>query len=309
VQRLQRRTVFSLGAISFLLLLWALSSFVWFIDVEGSELVENQLILDSISDQGLYIGVLRHQVEQDKIAQSLLRQFPELVWASVSLKGSRATIRVVDRVIVDPAPNLPGDVVAAKSGVLVKLIATSGQAVALTGQTVARGQVLISGTIIVDEQFAEETRAEGLALARIWYEVTGYSQLERQRESLSGEQIKSDILRLGMREFLVAGPRSSPYENCQTEEVKRILLPGVEHISRIYKEIVLEVEHVTEEEALQSATLEAHEKLAELLPPGSEIIAQQVENQLLSDDNTFEVRILVETIENIGTFMAYAVVP
>ena len=309
VQRLRRRTAFTLGALSFLLLVWALSSFVWFIDVEGSELVEDSCITNAIAQQGLYVGVLRAQVEQDKIAEYLLRQFPELVWASVSLKGSRATVKVVDRVMVEPSQRSPGDVVAEKPGLLVKLIATGGQAVSAPGETVVKGQVLISGSIVVDAQLVTQTRAEGLALARVWYEVLASAQLRRQTEHLSGYSTKSDILRVGSTTFIVAGPASSPYEYSQAEEVKRILLPGVEHISIAHREIILEAEDVSEEVALREAVLDARNKLQELLPPGSEIITEQVEHRLLPDGNTLEVRILVETIENIGAFLAYALVP
>jgi similar to stage IV sporulation protein len=292
--------------LAFLVALWALSSFVWIIEVEGSQLVDSALIRQAAVDEGLFVGALRYKLEQDKIADALLRQFPELAWATVALKGSRALIKVVDRAVIVPTPTTPGDIVAVKNGLLVKVIATGGQAVVSAGDTVVKGQILITGTVIVDESVVSETRAEGIAEARVWYESRGSAQLVREVLRPSGGAVRSESISvMGRWEGVIAGPRFSPYEYSGMEETKRVLLPGVEHISRIYREFILVTEEVTREEA-QSEALEMARTIQQaLLSPEVEIVSEEVFEELLDDKNTVEVRILVETLEDIGRFRAY----
>lgn len=305
VQRLRRRGAFSLGAAMFIVLLWLLSSFVWFIEVDPSQAVDSATLNEYLRVQGVFVGAMRHSLQQEAIASAILREFPELAWAGLSIEGSRVHVRLVDKDTIVPIVRIPGDIVASKAGVLTKVIATSGQAVAKPGQTVTLGQIIIRGSVIIEGQVANEVMAEGYAEARVWYEAWGQGQLSRSIEVPTGAQAVTELIRLAGIEVVVAGARSNPYALYETALVKRVLLPGVEHITITYREMSLKNEAVSVDQALSDASLQAEASLHELLPTGVTIVDQQLTEEWSQDGNTVTVRILVETQEDIGTFIPY----
>lgn len=305
LQRMHRRAAFSLGAIFFVLLLWVLSSFVWFIEIEGSEKVASADLVAYMRTQGLYVGAWRASPELDKVASAILREYPELVWAGISIEGSRVHVKLVDKVVVTPPLRVPGDVVAAKAGVLIKVIATSGQAVVASGQTVSPGQILISGEVVIEEQIAHEVMAEGIVEARVWYEAVGHAEVSRSVERPTGILAVTDLVRVGTQEFFVAGARVCPFALYESTAAKRILLPGVEHITITYRELTLENEVVSVEVAQLEAAAQAEALINGLLPEHTLIVDKKTTEQWSEDGNTVTVRILVEVHEDIGQFVPH----
>jgi len=305
IQRMRRRATFSLGAVFFVLLLWFLSAFVWFIEIEGSEKVTDLELGAYMRSQGLYVGVWRTSPDLDGVASAILREYPELVWAGISIEGSRVHVKLVDKVTVTPPIRVPGDIVAAKAGVLTKVIATSGQAVAKSGQTVSAGQILIRGEIVVEEQVAAQVMAEGIAEARVWYEAFGHAAVSRNVQRPTGIEDATEILRVGTREFFIAGVRVSPFELYESTMAKRILLPGVEHITITYRQLTLENEVISAEAALLEATANAEVLIKELLPDETVVVDKKIAEQWSPDGNTVIVRVLVEAHEDIGQFVPY----
>ncbi|KAF0198132.1 MAG: hypothetical protein FD169_195 [Bacillota bacterium] len=305
LQRMQRRATFSWGAVFFVLLLWFLSSFVWFIEIEGSETVTTAELGAYMRTQGLYVGAWRTSPDLDGVASAILREYPELVWAGISIAGSRVHVKLVDKVVVTPPLRMPGDVVAAKSGVLIKVIATSGQAVATNGQTVSPGQILIRGEVVIEEQVAGQVMAEGIVEARVWYEAFGHAQVSRSVQRPTGILAVTEVVRVGIREFFVAGARVSPFELYESTVAKRILLPGVEHITITYRELALENEVVSVEVARLEAAGNAKAMINELLPEHTVVVDKKLTEQWSLDGNTVTVRVLVEAHEDIGQFIPY----
>ena len=83
------------------------------------------------------------------------------------VRGSTAVVQLVDRAVIPPLLRLPGDIVAVRAGVITRIIAFSGEANVTAGDTVARGQLLLSGAT------AQGGHASGLVEARVWYEAVG----------------------------------------------------------------------------------------------------------------------------------------
>ncbi|MDP3487349.1 MAG: sporulation protein YqfD [Bacillota bacterium] len=305
LQRMQRRATFSLGAVLFVLLLWLLSSFVWLIEIEGSEKVANADVGAYMRTQGLYVGAWRASPDLDGVASAILREYPQIVWAGISIEGSRVHVKLVDKVTVVPPLRMPGDVVAAKAGVIIKVIATSGQALATSGQTVSMGQILIRGEVVIEEQVAQEVMAEGIAVARVWYETFGHAEVSRSIQRPTGIFAVRAIVRVGTREFFVAGARVSPFGLYESTAAKRILLPGVEHITITYKELTLENEVVSAEVARLEAVRNAEASINELLPEHTTVVDKKITEQWSPDGNTVTIRVLVEAHEDIGQFIPY----
>ncbi len=100
-------------------------------------------------------------------------------------------MQLVDRAVVPPRLRLPGDIVAARAGIVTRIIAFSGEARVKPGDTVAAGQVLLSGAT------ATGGHASGLVEARVWYEAIGSMELTRTVHNATGRAAIREFVRLG----------------------------------------------------------------------------------------------------------------
>ncbi|MGI6344433.1 MAG: sporulation protein YqfD [Bacillota bacterium] len=311
LNKLWKRTAFVIGALLFIVSLHILGSIIWFIDVQGTEELAPAVVLEAAAELGVRRGAWRNSLVPADLSRRLVLKLPELSWAALDLKGSSAIIQVVEKKVVTVEPRRIGDIVAQKSGVISKIIATQGKSLVKRGDTVEIGDVLISGTVQADEDSQiRYVHAEGIAEARITYEATGVSHLRRTVQRRTGQSLEVDILVLGQRELIVAGPRETPFalyeEECQTLPlIWRNLGAPVEHKVKAIYELVAESEVVSFEQARQEALERAQAAVMSLLPADVVVEDLSYETKLLADENTVQVRATITTIESIGEFDPY----
>ena len=165
------------------------SFFVWRIEISGNVTVSETEILNALEASGVYIGSFWPNFTSDSIRNRVLARLPELKWISVSVFGSRASIQVREGT---PIPelfdeSLPHDVIAAHGGIIEEIYTYRGNQLFNMGQTVAAGDVLISG--VMESAFAGSrlVHASGSAEARTWYEISAVLPLEYDKKLYTGE--------------------------------------------------------------------------------------------------------------------------
>ncbi|HBK85974.1 MAG TPA: sporulation protein YqfD [Firmicutes bacterium] len=308
--RLWKRTAFVCGAFLFILSLYVLGSIVWFVEVKGNEEVPTATVLQAAAELGLRPGVYRKHLVPSHLSRSLAIKLPELSWVGVEMKGSCAVIEVVEKQLVTRKEKPFGHVVAAKSGVITKIVATHGKAMVKAGDTVEQGQILISGAFSADEDAeVRYVHAEGITEANIWYDGIATSSKQRVAQVRTGRQVISEVLVLGDKELVFAGPAAPPFmlyeEDCQDLPLFwRDIGLAVEHRRRIYFEVVEEMQSVSLEEAAAEAARAAEELALAKLPEAVEPTATHFREELLPDQNTVRVQAIIETVESIGEFVA-----
>ncbi|NLW16218.1 MAG: sporulation protein YqfD [Firmicutes bacterium] len=308
LDRLWKRTAFACGALLFIISLYVLGSFVWFVEVRGNEEVPTATVLQAAAELGLRPGVYRGKLVPNQLARSLVIKLPELSWVGIELKGSYAVIEVVEKKIVTPETKTIGHVVAAKDGVIKKIVATAGKAMVKAGDTVERGQILISGAFEVDEG-VEMTyvHADGIIEAIICYDGIATSAHQRLVQTRTGREYICETLNFGGKEIVLRGSPTPPFalyeEDCQyLPLIWSDLGLAVEHKRKTFFELTEEQQVVPLERALADAEREAERLALEQLPEDAVPIAIHFETELLSDQNTVRVRAIIEAIESIGEF-------
>lgn len=320
--RLRRRQGLIVGTVFFFAALAFLSSFCWFVEVDGNTRVPEERILEAARAAGLHPGIPRWRCNPGRVERALCAKLPELAWAGVELRGTRAYIRVVEKKLPAAGPRGPTNVVARKAGLIKEILVLSGQAAVQVGATVEPGEVLISGRVEVpvppDRQAgtaAKEppptrlrfVRAQGIVRARVWYEAQGRAPMVEQGVRPTGRHTRSVVLRIGTRAVRVRGPASSPYPRCRTE-TRTVRLPDWRNLALPVEVVITEyIEERpyrlvrTRPEAVRLAREAAVKKLSGRLPAAAKIVEQRVE-VLPPGKNRHElrVRVIVETLEDIG---------
>ncbi len=210
LRRLKKRQAWTVGLLCFAVGLYILSSFLWTVQVEGTERLSEEELLSACEKMGMKPGAWKGNIDTEKVTKGLLAQFSDISWVSVGIDGTDAVIRLAETIeqpkIVDK--ETPCDIVAAQDGIIVQVTAERGTPLVQTGDVVRKGDVLISSELLIglegEEQRTEYTAAEGAVTARIWqrlseelplqYTETQYSDVEQENHSILFSEKELDII-------------------------------------------------------------------------------------------------------------------
>ena len=151
LKKYKKRKILSLGVLFFVIVLYSLSSFIWTVDVEGNERIQKEELFEACEKMGMSPGKLKWNINTDNITEKLLEIFPDISWVSVSIKGTDAIIKIVETI---PQPEIidkitPSDLIAKKDSVIQNITAEAGTPMVQSGDVVKKGELLISGEVII----------------------------------------------------------------------------------------------------------------------------------------------------------------
>ncbi len=304
LHRHRKRSAFYFGILLFALVLFILSSFVWSIEIDGLEKMDENLIRNALSTCGLETGVLKYKVKASEIKAEMLRMTPALDWLWVEMRGTRAFVHVREKT---PKPSIvslgrPANIVAKKDGVIERITASRGTPLYKEGDAVKKGALLISGTVETKHGGTLFVHAEGTAVARTWQTVTDTFPLKKTEETETGRKRTHIDLCFGSFSLPLHG-KTLPFESFRTEsETHTLRLFGASGLSIGFTKTTL-YETNAREVPLSPSEAEAFfgEKLLArmTLPEDGQTINVTYSHTLCGDGN-IEVSCTAECIEEIG---------
>ena len=196
MQEIKERKGLVLGTILFFLILGQCSGRIWHIDVQGGFLHTRQQILQVLKDEmQVYGGVPAGVVDCFQIEKRLRLDYNEIGWISVEKKGCRLYVMLNESVM----PKLikeqeePCHIIAERDGVVTGLEVLAGVPMVKIGDTVQKGDILISGIIpIVGDYDAfirnQPVRAEGKVFLETEFEYASGFRLQYEKKRITGEK-------------------------------------------------------------------------------------------------------------------------
>jgi similar to stage IV sporulation protein len=308
LSRYKGRKTFFLGAVVFIILFILMTSFIWTIEVAGNQTIETELILNKLMEMGIKPGVLKFRINTENVSNNIIMDIHELSWVSVVVKGTKVKVEVSEAVKRPPIVprNIPCDVVAAKDGVIKSIIVTAGIENVKAGDTVKKGQILISGTVPVknQEDNPRMVHAMGVVNARTWYENEQLVETRVVEKVRTGNK-KDNISILLFSKRIGLFNKDVPYSDYDRVEMRKLFSIGEDMVlpfgfitERYYEYSIIEAE-ITLEDAKKSATDTAYREVLKRVPEEAEIV-----NKILSfvenEDGSLSADVIIECIEDIG---------
>lgn len=149
LKRYSKRLGLLFGMLLFVLCVCVSGEFVWEIEVNGNETVSDDAILQTLEEFGLTRGKWKKSLDVEKIAMELRQQYDQISWAAVNLVGSVAEVEINEKIeeneIVED--KTPCNIVAARGGQIVSMEVYDGQKVVKKGDTVKKGDLIVSGVV------------------------------------------------------------------------------------------------------------------------------------------------------------------
>ena len=166
----RRRKALRVGLVLFLLAPLAASQFLWSVTVEGCEKLEPALVLETLEELGVKQGAFLPKLDTDKIQLQASLELDELSFIAINIKGTTAQVQVRERVPVpeDRNPQEIRNLVAGKDGQIESLEIYEGIAMVARGDTVQKGDLLVSGAIPSEQVGTRYVASDARILARTW---------------------------------------------------------------------------------------------------------------------------------------------
>lgn len=215
LQRLFSRPVL-MGILLFdLMCMLVLPCFIFFFQVEGNETVPETLILRELENAGVTFGIYGPNIYPKQVKDHIIQALPKLQWVTVTQRGCRAVVVVRERAEIPETQTKKGfaNVVAAHGGVITGQSVYVGQAQYKVGDTVIKGDVLISGVVDLERTYLLE-RAHGEIFARTWREITVCIPTAYMEKQVETDQSHCIWLILGHRRIKIFGNSGISYGTC-----------------------------------------------------------------------------------------------
>lgn len=309
INRYRKRKALFMGALIFIGMVYTLTSFIWTVEVSGNKSIPTEVILSKLAACGVKPGRLKYGLNIDRIVNDIVISTDEIGWMGLSLSGTKAKVEIVERL---KAPKIidrdkPCDIVAEKDGVIKAMIVESGSPAVKVGDTVTKGQLLVSGTIKGKYEDQQPRKVHSLAVitARTWYEINREVRQEITTKARTGKRKNSVAFIFMNRRFnlpFIKGVASDVFE--KEEKVYGISLGGsigtlLGIVHDTYHELRDEKVRLTPAEARKRAADEALKLLIEQIPLDAKIETRNV-NFIDKGNGTVVANVIIECVEDIG---------
>lgn len=193
LQKYRRRKLFFISFFLCIGLLYFYSSFIWDIHFEGNEKWTNETLLEFLEEKEVTPHMPKSKVDCARIVKEIRKEYDDIVWVSASIDGSRLRIQIKENEdtfrredgldadggqkngdashkgekpdsgdstggtlsVQAKEEQTPRDLVAAKDGVITSIITRTGVPQVHIGDTVKKGDILVSGRVEVKNDAGE----------------------------------------------------------------------------------------------------------------------------------------------------------
>lgn len=284
------------------MLLFLLCNTIFDIKINSDDKDIINIINNSLSDNG--IGVYKRKVSFDKLNdiknKILIDNKDTLEWIEIREKGCIYYIDVTPRVKSNNSVDnsLPSDIVAEKDGVVKHIVVHRGSKVIDNGDYVKKGDVLISGNIIKNENVIDKVHSEGIIYAETWKTVNISIPFKRI-DYVYRKTINHYYLDIFGHEFTISGK----YDSNNTINKKSVVIDKPYLFFKLYKEEKKVYDYneiiLSEEEAYTEALNRSVKEIENKLSSDEYIISKKV---LKKDVNRSKINLEVffKVYEKIG---------
>lgn len=304
IKNIKRHKLFTAAILGLVVFLYLMCSHVWMIEITGTKDVDPKTVLEAVSQEGLKEGALKSKIDRHAIENRVLIKLPELSWVGIQIRGTKALIEVVEKT---KEPELISqqdacNIVAAKSGVIEKILVLNGDGVVKEGKTVKKGQLLVTGEIVRETTGVRYVHAIAQVTARTWYEEAEEIQLNQIEYKGTGRETTRYTLRIMQKEF--SSKKAIPYaEYTETKEERNIVSFGdyvfpVKLIISRYDELVQVPKTITVEQAKKRCEERLNAKIKLQLPEDVVILDKKIDYYV--EKKAVKAKISVEVLEEIG---------
>ena len=289
--------VLSLGIYVFL------TGMVWEVRIFSTTDIDEDVILAELSEVGLHEGAWIRGLDPDRVVSAFLSRDDRIAFASVHFFGTVAEVELIPKdegAIPTPAAE-PCNIVAARDAVITDLTVFAGKPEVRVGQTVAAGDLLVSG-VITDVGGTRLMPAAASVIGRVEETLTFEVPLCRETVRVVSSRPTSLTLTVFGHTVVIGDPEEASYQRgSRLYLADAIRLPVYCTVGMTSRTEAGE-RYLTEEEASRIAEEEFERKLNTLLLDGALLSCEKTGE---SAEGVYRLRVKIVYETNIAKSLAF----
>lgn len=259
--------------ISFLIFLM-FTNVIFKVEVIHSNKDIRNLLLKELDREGIKKYTFKKTYKEiENIKEKILNKYPnDIEWLEIEENGTKYTVRVEDREIIKKEEdNNPRNIVAAKDGVLKKVIAENGDIVKDMNDYVKKGDLIINGDLIFNEKVKGRVKAKGKVYAEVWYVTKTEYPFIKKEEKETGK-VKEVYAIKFLNHTLELALNKFKNKNIKEKEIIKHDLIPIKLVKQNQKEKMVNDIFLTPEQAIIEAKKKAEEDIEKTLSKDEYII-------------------------------------
>ena len=166
LRRYKMRLGFFTGLLLFIIAISILPNYIWNINISGNTSIEEDIIINELSKLGVCEGTVKSSIDTKTLPVKLKLQIKDIAWAAINIEGAVANVQLTERVKADIESTEPSNLFASQDGYIVALRVLGGKLNVKLGDTVRKGDILVSGELEYKNGKNELTRSYGEVICR-----------------------------------------------------------------------------------------------------------------------------------------------
>jgi len=217
LHRYRKRKLFVFLLIPIALLIFISSTYIWNIEIVGTENIDIGEILIQLNEEGVCIGKRKSSIDSENVIDNIRLKRSDIAWLAIDMKGTNVIVTIVEAEekpeIIDK--NEYCNIVATEQGLITKITADTGTALVKVGDIVEKGDVLIGGYMQGKYTDTRYVHAKGEVKAKVWYTKKAISGLTREISEETG--ISENKYSININNFKINLYKTLPnFENYDT---------------------------------------------------------------------------------------------
>lgn len=256
IKKSAKRRAFFIGLTAACVLLLSVSSlFLWSIEIDGNEKLTDAEILRALRDAGVEYGAFWPGLSSDEVRNAIVSEMPGIAWMTLNLRSSRAQIIIHERIEKPDIVNekAPGDIVAAKSGVIRRMSVLEGESAVQAGSAVIEGDVLVRGLMHSETGDDRYVHAMAQIMADTWYEISAQTPLTELKKCDTGRESTSFSIVIGKKRINFFSDSRNKYASCDKINKLKYISLGDAFVLPIGYAIGRTTEYETEQTTINEA--------------------------------------------------------
>ena len=289
--------------IGFILLLF-LTNTIFEIEVVHNDSKTRERLINILEKYNIKVGKFKKNYDYiTSVKEKILTDYKdEIEWLEIENVGIKYVVRLELRKIPEQADTIENRHIVASKDAIIKIIeSSSGQIVKNKNDYVHKGDIIISGSIKLNEETKKNIGAIGNVYGEVWYKTTIEYPLIYKEDKETGNKKNVYVLKILNKEIELFN-----FNKFKNKKVKStpILFSNMLPI-KLEKQEQKEIKKIefiyTEEEAVSAAINMAKEKIQSKLNDKEKVLSEKTLN-IHENDSKIVVEIFFTVLENITEY-------
>lgn len=255
----------------------------------------NKNIREIVRDELELNGIKKYSYKKDfneleNVKNTILENNKDkLEWISITNDGMKYIVRIEERILDEIKEKEEYcNVIASKEGLITNIYASSGEVIVSNNDVVKKGDILISGNILLNEESKGTVCASGKVMANVWYTTN----ISLNRKYLKKKYTDNKRYNIEIFNKVLRNTKYNKYDKDYLINTKYI---------KIYKEIEYKFKEYkySDKELITNALKEVDNKFKNKIGNSGIVIKKRILEQNITN-NRIDMNVFVVTNEDIG---------